>query len=774
MEVFIEMFSTWFKNQGKNIVRFRWLIIIGVLLATLISIIGIKHIQTDDSFDAWLLEGDPLLVSKEKFKQIFGNSEYIVILAEQENIFSKETLEKIRELSNELESNVPLVDKVTSITNLDFIKGNEAGICIDELIPDEIPDDKNQLLDLKRLAETKPHLKNRIFNTNGKSAAIVLRLVPYPEDNTESYYRIKITEEVYKIINKAKYSALTLTPSGMPVVNHDKGIFYKAESATIFKAAILIMLLVLALSIRSIVGVIAPAITAICSILWVFGIQGFLGTKVQSMVVILPALLLLVVAVGYSIHVFSFFNQHFREGSSRLEAIEYALYNVSWPIFLTVITTVLGFLSFLMVPISAIRWIGVTSAALVAVSYPLVIIITPALLSFGKNINQKRESNQSATFIENFLVKFGEWVLRNNKSIGATAIVVTGIFMAFLPSVEVNTDIEHSEGMRVPYVQRVFKVANDIGSFYSYDCSIELPEDGMAKIPENLKKLDKLSEKISISPMVKRTRSITDIIKDLNSTMNADNKEFYTIPDDPETLAQLMLLYEMSGGSDQEDWVDYDYRHLRLTVELKSFNSIDYLQQVQYIKEAIARDFPGSKLLLTGSIVVFTTMIDYMLYGQLWSIVVAMLTIGLIMAMLFGSLKLGIVGMIPNIIPLIFVGGTMGMMGIPLNFMTIMVSPMILGIAVDDTIHFITHFKISYNKSGSIKTANLETFKSVGLAMFLTSVTIILGFIPFGLSLSIGYVHMCLLVAISVISALLADYLITPNLISWSKPMSED
>ena len=184
MEAFIEKFSIWFKNQGKNIVKFRWLIIIGVLLATLISMIGVNQIQTDDSFDAWLLEGDPLLVSKEKFKQIFGNSEYIVILAEQENIFSKETLEKIRELSNELENNVPLVDKVTSITNLDFIKGNEAGICIDELIPDEIPANESQLLDLKKLAETKPHLKNRIFNTNGKSAAIVLRLVPYQEDNT--------------------------------------------------------------------------------------------------------------------------------------------------------------------------------------------------------------------------------------------------------------------------------------------------------------------------------------------------------------------------------------------------------------------------------------------------------------------------------------------------------------------------------------------------------------------------------------------------------------
>jgi predicted RND superfamily exporter protein len=492
------------------------------------------------------------------------------------------------------------------------------------------------------------------------------------------------------------------------------------------------------------------------------------------MVVILPALLLLVISVGYSVHIFSFFNQEFEKTGDRKLAIEHALEHAAWPILFTVITTGFGFLSFLMVPITAVRWIGVTSAALAVTSYPLVVILTPALLSFGSNRKKMAgEDKQRSIFIEYGLVKFGRWVLRNGKLVVGLSVLVTGIFMAFLSDIEVNTDILRSEGLRVPYVKRIFKVANDIGSFYSFDCAISLPEDGMAKDPEVLKKLDDLAEEIEKASIIKRTRSVTEIIKDLNMTINGSDKNLYRIPDDKDTVAQLMLLYEMSGGSGQEDWVDYDYKNLRLSIELKNFDAAQVRKQLDLLEVLIPKLFPGAKMLLTGTVVTFSKMIDYMITGQLKSIAVALITIGLVMMIIFGSIKLGLIGMIPNIIPLIFVGGTMGLLDIPLHLMSIMVAPMIIGIAVDDTIHYINHFRVAYWKTGSIKISNVDTFRSVGKAIFLTSVIIILGFAAFGTSASASYVHIAILTAVSVLSALLADYLVTPNLIRWTDPFKK-
>ncbi len=769
MENFVEKYRLWFKNQVKNIIRFRWLIILFTFAITAVCFVGMKNIVTDDSFDSWMVEGDSLLVDKENFQKIFGNSEYIIVLVEKDKIFTKEVLEKIRELSNELETQVPLVDRVTSITNLDFIKGNETGICIDELIPEDIPNDRNELLNLKKLAETKPHLVNSIFNTNEKSAAIMLRLIPYPDDNTESYYRILAASATLNVMKQEKYADLKLTASGMPLVNYEKGLFYKRESARIFMISFIVMVLMLLFSLKSFVGIIAPILTTICSIIWVLGIQGFLQTKVQSMVIVFPILVILVIVVGYSVHIFSFFNQSFEKKGSRREALEYALEQASWPVFLTVVTTVLGFLSFLMVPISALRWVGITCASLVAVSYPFIVFVTPALLSFGSDKKTNKTVSQYGRMIEFGLLKFGKWVLNHGKTICIVTLLIVGAFAYYLPRVEVNCDVEYSEGRRVPYIQRLFKVAEDIGSFYSYDCAIMFPEEGMAKKPEVLKKLDEIAANISSNGIVKRTRSITDIIKDLNKSLNADKEEFYTIPDDLETVAQLMLLYEMSGGSEQEDWVDYEYKNLRLKVELKAFNKKDFEKQRDYIKTMVKEYFPGAKIIMTGSVVTFMKMIDYMVSGQLWSIVMALITIGAIMVMIFGSVKLGFIGMIPNIIPLVLVGGTMGALDIPLDFITVMVAPMILGIAVDDTIHFITHFQSIYTKTGRLMSASLNTFRSVGLAMFLSSAILVLGFAAFGSSVSNGYVSMSILVIVSVVSALLADYFITPNLIKWVK-----
>ena len=220
---------------------------------------------------------------------------------------------------------------------------------------------------------------------------------------------------------------------------------------------------------------------------------------------------------------------------------------------------------------------------------------------------------------------------------------------------------------------------------------VEFPEDGEAKTPASLQGLEKLEKYAEGLELTKRTTSILDILKDLNQTLNGANKSYYRIPDSEDEIAQMLLLYENAGGTESEYWMDYDYRRLRLMVEIEDYNSNETEKELAALETEAARLFPGAKVTVVGNLPQFTTMMQYLVKGQVQSFILSVLIIGLILMIVFQSIRVGLIGLIPNIFPALCVGGYMGYMGIPLDMMTACIIPMMLGMAVDDTIHFITH-----------------------------------------------------------------------------------
>nr|PID73359.1 MAG: hypothetical protein CSB33_04325 [Desulfobacterales bacterium] len=166
-------------------------------------------------------------------------------------------------------------------------------------------------------------------------------------------------------------------------------------------------------------------------------------------------------------------------------------------------------------------------------------------------------------------------------------------------------------------------------------------------------------------------------------------------------------------------------------------------------------------------------MIDYVTWGQMRSFFIALVVIGLLMIVVFGSVKIGLIAMIPNISPALAVGGIMGFTGIPLDIMTVTIVPMLLGLAVDDTIHFITHYQLEYTRTGSYKTSTRRVFKTVGVALFLTSMVLVLNFSAYLASLAKAYIHMGILVPAGILAALAADYFVTPVLLDWFRPFAK-
>jgi predicted RND superfamily exporter protein len=195
---------------------------------------------------------------------------------------------------------------------------------------------------------------------------------------------------------------------------------------------------------------------------------------------------------------------------------------------------------------------------------------------------------------------------------------------------------------------------------------------------------------------------------------------------------------------------------------------------VRWVAARAREYFPDATVTLAGLAVQLTLLVDYIVSGQVLSVVAALVMIGIFLMIALGSVRLGLVAMIPNAAPVLFVTGTMAALGIPLHQATVVIAPMIIGIAVDDTIHYITHMRLAFHRTGSYLEASRETFRSVGKAIFMTSAVIVIGFATLTTSVANVYRHVGLVTIVGITTALAADYFVTPTLIRWSRAFGRE
>lgn len=232
-------------------------------------------------------------------------------------------------------------------------------------------------------------------------------------------------------------------------------------------------------------------------------------------------------------------------------------------------------------------------------------------------------------------------------------------------------------------------------------------------------------------------------------------------------IAQLLLLYENAGGTESEYWMDYAYRRLRLQIEIKSYNSNEAEKEMKNIQIEAKKMYPNAHVSTVGNLPQFTVMQQYVERGQMWSMLLSILIIGIILLIVFKSWKVGLVGMIPNLAPAIIVGGIMGWLDYPLDMMTASIIPMILGLAVDDTIHFINHGHLEYSLTGNYDVSINKTFRIEGIAIVMSTVVISATFAGFISSDAIQMKNWGLLAILGMVSALLADLFLTPVLFKY-------
>ncbi len=800
--------SNKFKNVitsfGMNVVVNHKIIVLILLIAlVVISVMGAQNLRLDSSDEQFFPENSVTFQKYDRFKEIFGNEDYIFLLVESDNVFNYNTLKYIRKLTRDLEENLPFVDEVTSLANIEYLEAADNNIDVGKLIGDKIPEDKEELNFLRKKALAQRSYVGSIITEDAKSTGVIIEFKEIPKvayaDVPENFNPLQqenwspkkrlMKDDIYyeqddglneipdplKLITPALKTIMVRNQvddvntyvTGSPIFSYESDLIASEEGAKFGLIALIAAVVLMFFLFRNLRAIISTFFVILFTMLILFGFLGWFNIELSMLVIIVPTLIL-VISVSYSIHYINHFLFSFRNKGDRLKAVKYAYQEASWPIFITAITTALGFCSFLLLEMPPLKVIGFSCALGVLLAYFLVMTVTPIIFSVGKNkdISQEEEKKE-------FNSKMNSWadiIAANINKIVVLTIILLVLLVGFSFKMPVNPDMLEMIGDKVEVVKDTRHIIQRLGSPYSYEVMIELPQEEMAKKSKFLKNINNLSDQISSSNNVVRVSALTDVIKNINVAMHQNNQDYYTIPDSNELVSQYLFLYEMSGGEGIDEWVNFSYDKARVSVQVKDLGG-KLNAQFEEIHRFANKHFPAeTKVTIVGRVPITLKMMEYVSEGQIKSILGALIIITLIMIFVLKSLKLGLISMIPNVIPILAITGTMGIVGISLNHFTLIVAPMIIGIAVDDTVHYFVHFKEEYLETNSYFKSNKLTFKKIGRALIFTSVVLMLGYGIFTISKMQAFAEVAILSVVGIFVALVADMFLTPAIIIFLKP----
>ena len=779
----VSKINEWFEKFGRFQLKHRWAFLVCLLVFTIASSAGLYKLKLNNGEEDWFDNWDTVKMNQDHFEEIFGSTDSVLAFVQADDVFDPEVLDMLDCLGRRLENEVPYASGVTSLVNLNIPIGNDEGFEVANPFEDGIPSDPQELAEKKAFILSRESLVNALVSEDATETFLVLNLEQYSENLATAME--KIVPPAMAIFNDPEFQSdkYTIRPAGLSYTEYEEEAAMMKQCVTRIALGFLVMIICLVLFIRSFRGVIVPALATVFGITSMIGISAWMNIEGNTVMIILVVLLAMALAVGYSVHYINSFKMTFRKTGNRKEACVSGVRESGWAILFTVITTMGGMLSFYASGLRPMRWVAGVSAACVFGVYLYVMLLLPIFYSFGKDKEPDAKANaEGSTNADLSIENMGRHIL-NKKWITVGASVV--IIAACIPGIcriKINMNYSDMMGEKTPYIARLMTIArSQLGSQYGYEVLIEYDDEDAIKDPEVLKKMDILTERIGTLQQTKisngkpRISSVTKIIKEMNRTLNGDDPAAYVIPDDPDMVSQIMFLYEISGGTDLYEYVSEDFKAAYLHVEMHSYDAEACVSDIAKVEEWVQELFPDKKAGgVVGEVMQYAVMNGKLVRGSVKSIGTSFLIIFILLLIAFTSFRTGFIAMIPNVAPVILIGGIMGYANVPLDMITALIMPMILGIAVDDTIHFTNHIKYHFELCGNYRQAILNSYREIGKSMIMTTVILCAMFAVFMTSTMAALVRIGYMSVIGMGGALVADYTLTPVLMLLSKPFGKE
>ncbi|MCK4862514.1 MAG: MMPL family transporter [Rhodobacteraceae bacterium] len=550
-----------------------------------------------------------------------------------------------------------------------------------------------------------------------------------------------------------------------------------------------------------------PVTAVVSSCIWLFGGMAWLGIPSSSLIS-LSVMLVLAVGIADCVHVMSEYLLFKRESMNHEDAIEKSFEKTGVPILLTTITTMAGMLAIAFGGVGQFVTFGITSAIGVALAFVFTVAVLPALLEFWHPHSDKKPAKKSwkrAMFIIFFPFSIIRW---GSKKIGLSWLLsaiwlqplldkvpdfsfrwrypIIAVFMAVFvvcgygaTRVKIDSNLVElfKDGNPVRVAYEI--VDEHMAGTGSMEVMMDFNASDAMSDPDVLMAISNLQDILEseYGKYVVRTNSLADLVKDTNKIMNGNDPAAYAIPEDPLAVSQLLYLFNSSNPKDRRSLVSDDYSRSHITIQLRNAGSHEYAIFFEGIQadiddtlSVVRGTYPEMETSVTGSFAMMMRMSDVISKSQFRSLSLAIVIISIILTLSLGSLTGGLLAIIPNMLPAILAFGLMGLLGIPLDTDTLMIAPLIIGIAVDDTIHFVTHYRMALANRIKPAAALVQTVKEVGQAVTFTSMVLGLAFFMLSFSDYLGLAKVGIFGSLAIFVALLCDLLFLPALIYVFKP----
>ncbi len=766
-----------------------WLTIMVILLLSLVMLGFLGELKIDTSSEGLLLKSDRTRQEYNRFRKLFGRDEVIVAAVRMPEKPDIPFFRKLRNLHEDLEKNVSGIEDVTSLIDARHLRGNAESLVVETLF-DKDPDSRKDLDRILRRMDENPLYVNTLISSDKRFTALVIETknhssriredgparsgvedfsavseitaTPFLTDEENS----EIVSKILETVKKHRHRDFQVVVSGSPVISHFLNQSIISQMGLFTVAAVIVIVMMLFVIFRHIAGVILPLIVVALSLLFTFATMALSGFPVTLVSQILPSFIL-TVGMCDSIHVLALFFKAYNVSGDKRAALIGAYTHSGKALFLTSLTTFLGLLSFASAEIGPVSQFGIYTACGVLYAFLFTLLVIPAALSVIPVKIRKDDGRRS--FFNTYLFFIGKTAADHPKTVGIITLLllITSLFpirgLSFSHNILTWFPENHDVRTATEIIDREMRGTTGM------DILIDTQSKGGLYDPGVLDRIDQAVSDVEGMAwgdvFVGKAWAVTTLIKEINRALGGGNSAMYKIPHSEDLVAQELFLFENSGSDDLSDMVDQDYRIARVSLKAPFIDAVKYSGFMDDIMVYFRRVFPDAVITVTGTMPVLFRTVTATIKSMSRSFLTAFLMIGMVMIVSMGDLRLGLISLVPNSLPIVLSLGVIGVLEIPIDLFIVLIGNIAIGLVVDDTIHFIHHFSVHFRNTGNRRKAIMMTYESAGTSMVITSVILCLGFMTFTLSSMNNLFHFGVLTSIVIALALAADLVVTPSII---------
>jgi len=746
-------------KYAERIVRWRYLVLFLTVITVLLLGKGGENLAFSNDYRIFFGEDNPQLQAFENLQNTYTKNDNVmfVVSPKSGDVFQPTVLKALQEITEEAWQ-TPYSIRVDSITNFQNTESEEDDLIVEDLVLELDGYTAKDLDHRKQVALNEPQLLNRIISKNALHTGVnVVIQFPGKDLNKETPEVVAFARDLKEKILK-KYPEIEVRLIGMVMMNNAFAEASMKDMQTLVPLSFLMIALTLILLTRSISATIITIFVIMFSIMAAMGTAGWLGIKLTPPSASAPTIIL-TLAVADAIHLIVTLFHEMNRGMDKNKALIESVRINFMPIFLTSLTTALGFLTMNFSDSPPFHDLGNIAAMGVGYAFILSITFLPAAISIFPVHNKK------VIVGSNTMDKLGRFVVRKYRPLFWITGLVTVVLISFLPRNELNDVFVEYFDETVEFRTDTDFAADNLTGTYFIDYSIPAGEKSSISEPAFLKQVDNFVNWYKTQPGVLHVNTITDTFRRLNKNMHGDNQEYYTLPEERELAAQYLLLYEMSlpYGLDLNNQINVQKTATRVSVTFDNLSSNEILAVEEKANDWMKKNTPDLVTDGASPTVMFAHIGKRNIQSMLTGTTVALILISLILIVALRSFKYGLISFLPNLLPAAAAFGLWGLLVGEVGLSLSVVTAMTLGIVVDDTIHFLSKYlRARREKNLSAKDAVEYAFSNVGVALWVTSAVLVAGFMILSLSSFELNSGMGLMTSIVISLALVICFLLLP------------